>query len=57
MRYSAHQVGQGPAFHRHACALGLEGVVSKRPNAGYSPGQCGQSFDSTPSRKRRMFVG
>ena len=41
IRYSEHQVGQGPAFHRHACALGLEGIVSKRLNAGYSPGDRG----------------
>jgi hypothetical protein len=30
IRYSDHQIGLGPAFHRHACALGLEGIVSKR---------------------------
>jgi bifunctional non-homologous end joining protein LigD len=41
IRYSDHQVSQGPAFHRHACALGLEGIVSKRLDAGYSPGQRG----------------
>jgi len=39
IRYSDHQIGQGPAFHRHACALGLEGIVSKRLEARYSPGQ------------------
>ena len=38
IRYSEHQVGQGPAFHRHACQLGLEGIVSKRLDAPYSPG-------------------
>jgi ATP-dependent DNA ligase len=38
IRYSNYQVGQGPAFHRHRCALGLEGLVSKRLDAGYSPG-------------------
>jgi bifunctional non-homologous end joining protein LigD len=35
IRYSEHQVGQGPAFHRHACKLGLEGIVSKRLDAPY----------------------
>lgn len=41
IRYSEHQVGQGPAFRQHACALGLEGVVSKRLDAPYSPGDRG----------------
>jgi ATP-dependent DNA ligase len=39
IRYSDHQIWQGPAFHRHACAAGLEGIVSKRIDAAYSPGQ------------------
>jgi bifunctional non-homologous end joining protein LigD len=41
IRYSDRQVGQGSAFHRHACAPGLEGIVSKRLDAVYSPGQRG----------------
>lgn len=31
-RYSDHQIGRGPAFHRLACERGLEGIVSKRSN-------------------------
>jgi bifunctional non-homologous end joining protein LigD len=38
IRYSDHQIGQGPEFRRHACAIGLEGIVSKRLDAPYSPG-------------------
>jgi bifunctional non-homologous end joining protein LigD len=41
IRLSDHQIGQGPAFHQHACALGLEGVVSKRLDAPYVPGERG----------------
>jgi bifunctional non-homologous end joining protein LigD len=41
IRYSEHRVGQGLAFHRHACQLGLEGIVSKRLDAPYSPGDRG----------------
>jgi ATP-dependent DNA ligase len=26
--------------HRHACALGFEGIVSKRHDAGYKSGRC-----------------
>jgi bifunctional non-homologous end joining protein LigD len=41
IRFSDHQIGQGPAFHRHACELGLEGIVSKWLDAAYSSGDRG----------------
>ena len=31
---------QGPALLRHACAMNLEGVVSKRRDRPYRSGQC-----------------
>jgi bifunctional non-homologous end joining protein LigD len=37
IRYSDHQIGHGPAFHRLACEHGLEGIVSKRVNGRYEP--------------------
>src|SRR5205807_5945230 len=37
LRYSDHQIGHGPAFHRLACERGLEGIVSKRINGRYEP--------------------
>ena len=55
IRFSDHQVGQGPAFHRHACELGLEGIVSKRLDAGYSPGQRGLWL-KTKCLNREEFV-
>jgi bifunctional non-homologous end joining protein LigD len=55
IRYSEHQVGQGPAFYRHACALGLEGIVSKRLDAAYSPGQRGLWL-KTKCLNREEFV-
>src|SRR5688500_8326434 len=30
LRFSEHLEGDGPEIYRHACALGLEGIVSKR---------------------------
>ncbi len=39
VRYSDHLQGQGPAFFEQACALGLEGVVSKRATAPYRSGR------------------
>jgi DNA ligase D-like protein (predicted ligase) len=37
LRYSDHQIGHGPDFHRLACERGLEGIVSKRVNGRYEP--------------------
>jgi bifunctional non-homologous end joining protein LigD len=39
LRYSDHQVGRGPEFLHHACAYGLEGIVSKRRDRPYRPGR------------------
>jgi hypothetical protein len=30
LHYSDHQLGHGRAFHEKACAMSLEGIVSKR---------------------------
>jgi bifunctional non-homologous end joining protein LigD len=38
LQYSDHQIGLGPAFYEKACALGVEGIVSKRADAPYVPG-------------------
>jgi ATP-dependent DNA ligase len=31
-------MGRGRAFYEHACGLKLEGIVSKRADAPYAPG-------------------
>jgi ATP-dependent DNA ligase len=54
IRYSDHQIGLGPAFHRHACKLGLEGIVSKQLDAPYSPGQ--RFWLKTKCLNREEFV-
>jgi DNA ligase D-like protein (predicted ligase) len=41
LQYSDHEIGQGPAFHAQACATKLEGIVSKRGEAAYAPGNRG----------------
>jgi DNA ligase D-like protein (predicted ligase) len=38
LHYSDYHRGQGAAFHQKACALSLEGIVSKRADAPYAPG-------------------
>jgi bifunctional non-homologous end joining protein LigD len=39
IRFSDHQVGQGPAFFAAACRGGLEGIISKRRDATYFEGR------------------
>ena len=39
LRFSEHLEGNGEAIFRHACALGLEGIVSKRRDARYRSGR------------------
>ena len=41
LHYSDYHRGQGPAFHEQACKLELEGIVSKRADAAYAPGNRG----------------
>src|SRR5271166_2505110 len=41
LQYSDHQVGRGPEFYAKACELSLEGIISKRADAPYSPGDRG----------------
>ncbi len=41
IRYCDHQVGLDPQFYQGVCKLGLEGVVSKRLDAPYVPGNRG----------------
>jgi bifunctional non-homologous end joining protein LigD len=43
LQFSDHQIGHGPAFHAQACAMKLEGIVSKRADAPYTPGNCSPS--------------
>jgi ATP-dependent DNA ligase len=42
LHYCDHQIGHGRAFHEKACAMTLEGIVSKRADAPYTPGNRGQ---------------
>jgi bifunctional non-homologous end joining protein LigD len=55
LRYSDHQIGQGPAFLRQACTFALEGIVSKRRNDPYRPGRS-RSWLKTKCRNREEFV-
>jgi len=41
LQFSDHQIGLGPDFYEMACPLGVEGIVSKRADAPYAPGNRG----------------
>ena len=41
LHYSDHQAGHGRAFFEKACAMSLEGIVSKRADAAYALGNRG----------------
>jgi bifunctional non-homologous end joining protein LigD len=41
LHYSDYHPGGGPAFYEQACKLALEGIVSKRADAAYAPGNRG----------------
>jgi ATP-dependent DNA ligase len=41
LQYSDHQIGRGPEFYARACELSLEGIISKRADALYAPGNRG----------------
>jgi bifunctional non-homologous end joining protein LigD len=41
LRFSEHMAAShGEAMFRHACAMGLEGIVSKRVTSRYKSGSC-----------------
>jgi len=52
LQFSDHQVGRGPEFYEKACELSLEGIVSKRTDAPYVPGNRGPPL-SVPLANRR----
>jgi bifunctional non-homologous end joining protein LigD len=41
LHYCDHQIGHGREFHDKACTMGFEGIVSKRAEAAYVPGNRG----------------
>jgi ATP-dependent DNA ligase len=54
LRYTDHQIGHGPAFHRAACEHGLEGIVSKGINGRYEPDR--RTWLKTKCLNREEFV-
>jgi bifunctional non-homologous end joining protein LigD len=55
VRFVDHQLGKGPLFYQHACRMKLEGIVSKRIDAPYKPGDRGL-WVKTKCLNREEFV-
>jgi bifunctional non-homologous end joining protein LigD len=55
LRYSEHFVEPGQTMLRHACRMGLEGVISKRPEAPYRSGR-GRDWIKSKCTQRQEFV-
>jgi ATP dependent DNA ligase domain len=56
LQYSDHIVGQGGEFFRHACQVKAEGVVSKRVDAPYGPGDRSGSWLKIKCLNREEFI-
>jgi bifunctional non-homologous end joining protein LigD len=48
LHYSDHVIGQGPVFYDKACAMHVEGIVSKRIDSLYTPGNRGCDRPAAP---------
>jgi len=57
LRYSDHVEGPGAALLANACKLGLEGLVSKRRDAPYTPGRSRAWVKSKCQKQQELVVG
>ena len=55
LHFCDHQIGQGPEFYAKVGELSLEGIISKRADASYSPGDRGV-WVKVKCEKREEFV-
>ncbi len=55
LRYSDHARGQGQSIYRHACALALEGIISKHENSTYQQKRV-RSWLKVKCQHRQEFV-
>src|SRR5216684_180899 len=53
--FSEHVEADGPELWQRACALGLEGIVSKRKDARYQSGRI-DTWTESPCKRRETFV-
>jgi DNA ligase D-like protein (predicted ligase) len=56
LRLSDHVIGDGPHFRKRACEMGVEGVVSKRADRAYAPGDRGVWVKSKCLNREEFIV-
>ena len=57
VRFSDHVVGNGAAFHRQACQMGLEGIMSKRCSSPYLPKRTRDWLKVKCQRRQEFVIG
>jgi bifunctional non-homologous end joining protein LigD len=57
LRFSEHVVGSGEKFLREACRLKLEGIVSKRRDAPYTPGRTRTWLKLKCQQEQELVIG
>jgi bifunctional non-homologous end joining protein LigD len=57
VRFSDHFVEPGKVMLKHACRMGLEGVVSKRADAPYRSGRTGVWIKSKCTERQEFVIG
>lgn len=57
VRFSDHFVEPGRIMLKHACRMGLEGVVSKRADAPYRSGRTGAWIKSKCTQRQEFVIG
>ena len=57
LRFSDHIVGSGPEFHRQACELKLEGIISKRASSRYQQKRTKDWLKVKCLRRQEFVIG
>jgi bifunctional non-homologous end joining protein LigD len=57
VEYSKHVVGEGPAYFKAACKLGLEGIVSKRADRPYYLGRSADWLKVKCIKREEFVIG
>ena len=56
LKYSEHLEGEGPKLFRNACAMGIQGIVSKRKDGRYHSGRNDNWVKATCRKRDTFFV-
>ena len=57
VRFSDHVVGNGKAFHRQACRMGLEGIIAKRADSRYASKRTKDWLKIKCQRRQEFVIG